>query len=485
MSRSVWCAAVLAGAVAVGCTHDHIIYRNTNFAAPPSNAGGFLGYATVSTQMTVCGDCHVDHQTTWIRTAHAHAWRDLIATGENPQFCQQCHAVSQNGNGASSAQVGYVSTKDTRYQDVQCENCHGPGLTHVTSPSIANHPLASLRADTSSTTGCGACHTGVHEPFVNEWVTSRHATVPAWQRAHPEANTQCQGCHTGQGALVAWGVNTNYKEAGFANGDTLPITCTVCHDPHSNANQGQLRFPINVADVSVNLCMKCHQNGSTLSAETKQYGPHSPEGPLLLGTAGWFPPNLQVPGGIDTIVSTHGSSANPRLCAQCHVDSLTISDTSGKFVYHTTGHSFNAIPCVDAQGLPTGTDNCVLATRSFAGCTASGCHGTQSVAMSAYQTGVGRILQLDTVLRKQLATVLAATPAETASTNATYTVAAGSLFNAQLAELPGSPIHNPFLMEALLTGSISAMTNTYGVPSTQRVSLALKLKHPSDVRLPH
>jgi len=461
---------VAAAGAMVGCVSDHIIYKSTNFPAPPSAAGGFLGYAAVSTKATVCGNCHIDHQTTWVTTKHANAWADLVATGANTAPCAMCHTVNNQGNATTDTAVGYRSTQAARYQDVQCESCHGPGLTHVTSPSITNHPLASLDVGSASTTikACGMCHHGAHEPFEDEWSQSRHATVPVWStRAHPEANAACQGCHTGQGALLAWGVNTDYKEAGFAGGDTLNITCGVCHDPHSAANTGQLRFPDNVPDVQTNLCMKCHQNGSGLDPETERYGPHSPEGPLLLGIAGWFPPNLTEAGGGDTIVSTHGTTANPSLCATCHVAPFTVNDSSGKFVLQVVGHSFLAAPCLDATGVPTGDTLCAVAQRTFTACAASGCHGTDVAARSAFIAEQALIASLDTTLRRQLTTVLTATPAETASSNPSFTVAQGALFNARLAELPGSFVHNPFLMEALMTATIEEMTAQYGVAAAR------------------
>lgn len=473
-------AWVAAGAVTVAttvgmvaCVTDHFIYENVNFPAPPSAAAGYVGYGTVGTQMTVCGNCHIDRQTEWLTTAHSHAWKDLIATGENPAPCAMCHSVNNNGNTAagSDTAVGYRSTQAARYQDVQCESCHGPGLTHVTSPSIANHPLASLDVGSVSTTikSCGQCHHGAHEPFEDEWSMSRHALVPTWKSgAHPEHNAACQSCHTGQGALVAWGVNTNYKEANFAGGDTLNITCGVCHDPHPvTLYSAQLRFPDSVPDLNTNLCMKCHNYGAGLDPDTKVHGPMAPEGPLLLGIAGWWPPNLQIPGGLDTIVSTHGTTANPRLCATCHVNPFTVTDSSGKFVLSVTGHLFEAAPCVNSQGIPTGDTICVTSQRTFAACAASGCHGNAAAAASAFTSEQTLIASLDTTLRSQLTTVLTSTPAETASANPTFTVAQGSLFNAELAEFRGSFVHNPFLIQALLTASIEEMTAQYGVAASR------------------
>lgn len=469
----VTAASLTAASIALvaSCTNERIVYRNTNVPTPPSNAGQFIGYFDASTHQTVCGNCHVDQQGRWTSTAHAHAWNTLSSSGQMQGFCQPCHTVNDRGNFVTDTAVGYRSTHDARYQDVQCEACHGPGLTHATAPSIQNRPLAPLEVGLDLSTGCGECHNGTHHPFVEEWAQSAHATMPQWKsRAAPQTRTACQSCHTGQGALVAWGVNTNFIEAGFAHGDTLSITCGVCHDPHGSANPKQLRFPIDVPDVRQNLCMKCHQRGSSLEPDTRTHGPHSPEGPLLLGTAGWWPPNLQVPGGVDTILGTHGSTANPGMCATCHVSRFAVNDSTGNLVFQVTGHLFQAIPCLDANGKPTTSRDCAITQRSFQACTASGCHGSETVARSAMLTAVGRIARLDTALRNQIAQVSASRPAELTDTTR-FTTAQGALFNAELAERTGSAIHNPFLVEALLTASIQQMTKDYGVPSPDRVPL--------------
>lgn len=462
----------IAALGAAACTSDRIVYRNSQFPAPPAAAASFLGYSDAAQQQTVCGNCHVDRQTQWSGTAHAKAWATLQGSGGAKGYCEVCHTVNNLGNQVTDTAVGYRSTHDARYHDVQCESCHGPGLTHVTSPSLSNRPLAQLAVGKTLTSGCGECHNGTHHPFVEEWSLSAHATMPQWSGgAKPQTRAECQGCHTGQGALRAWGVTTAYVESGFAGGDTLPITCGVCHDPHENKNPKQLRFPIDVADVQQNLCMKCHQKGSGLDPSTATHGPHSPEGPLLLGTAGWWPPGMTIPGGLDTIVGTHGTGANPGLCATCHVSRFAVNDTAGNIVFQVTGHQFRAIPCLDSRGIPTADTSCALTQRTFQACSASGCHGSPSAAQSAYSVVQQRIASLDAALVAQIHTVVTATPAETSSTNATWTTAQGALFNSRLAERKGSFVHNPFLIEALLTASIQQMTATYGVSSPRQVSL--------------
>jgi predicted CXXCH cytochrome family protein len=454
-----------------GCTDEKIVFREP-FNPPPDASSGLVGYFTSSDKQTTCGNCHVGHQTDWVTTAHADAYATLTANAGAQDFCFTCHTVSQNGNSLTEA-AGWNVVQDTAYHDVQCESCHGPGEAHVEIPDGGNEPLASIAASVGATNGCADCHTGTHHPFVEEWSQSLHATPQAvvLGRSEEEA-ADCTPCHTAQGVLRAWGVNSEYAERDAPLTEQLGITCAVCHDPHGSAgNEGQLRFPIDVPSEDQNLCVKCHHKRAEPEIESATTrGPHSPEGPLLLGQgAGWFPPGFEPE--IAEILGTHGTTANPRLCATCHVVSYTVTDQeTGDFQLQVHGHTFEAIQCVDANGapLPVGSE-CTLAERDFAsGCTTSGCHGTAEAARSAYTTATARIADLIAEVEGLLAQVPAG---ELANNDGRFTVADGAKFNVELAALPGSPIHNPFQIEQLLLASSAALQATYGLPAAVRRDL--------------
>jgi predicted CXXCH cytochrome family protein len=405
----------------------------------------------------------VGHQTDWVTTAHADAYATLAASPGAQDFCYTCHTVNEAGNELSAAS-GWNTVQDTAYHDVQCESCHGPGADHVEIPDGGNEPLASIAASLDATDGCAECHNGTHHPFVEEWAQSRHATPQASVIGRtPDEAASCIPCHTAQGALQAWGVNVEYVERDAALPEHEGITCAVCHDPHGSAgNEGQLRYPIDVPSQEQNLCVKCHHKRSEPETEAvPSRGPHSPEGPLLLGDgAGWFPPGF-TPG--EDIRGTHGSGANPRLCATCHVVNYPVTDeVTGDFQIQVVGHRFEAIQCVDGSGapLPSGTE-CELTQRDFTnGCTTSGCHGDAASARSAYTTATTRIAGLVADVQALLALVPAG---QLDASDGIFTVADGANFNAQLAALPGSPIHNPFLIEQLLLASMAALEDTYGL----------------------
>lgn len=467
-------AVVSAALVALAaCVNDNVVYRDrTPTVDVPAAAAKFVGYSDTAKKQTVCGNCHVDQQTQWVSTAHASAWTSLQASGHASAACEGCHAVSELGNAIASTNVGYTATKDPRYRDVQCESCHGPGLDHVTTPNLANRPLASIAVDTTGKAldGCGECHTGIHEPFVDEWKGSAHGTVPNASHVTTNTDPTCIGCHTGNGALdVRFNVNTNYKEKGAARTAPQPITCAVCHDPHGNGISKQLRLSATTANVDNNLCMKCHQRRAVPDQPNySRNSPHSPEGEILLGHAGWFPPSLTATTG-DTIIATHSTAKNPKLCAGCHVVRWAVNDPkTGALTFQVTGHSFEATPCVDANGMPLENATCAETQKAYKGCVASGCHGTEAAARNSYLTAENRMLTLAAQLDKMIALV---PKTEIVANDGKYTSAEGAQFNSALAKTGGAAAHNPFLIEQLLTASMKQLNVDYKIALPSTVNL--------------
>lgn len=465
---------VLALSSISACVDEKIVFQDRElFEDPPTAAASFLGYSDFDTKLVVCGNCHVEKQGDWEETAHASAWAGLQSSDYAQAFCEGCHTVNALGNSVTE-DAGYTTTGDQRYQDVQCESCHGPGLNHVNNPKDETVPLAAMSVGVDNTTGCGECHQDTHHPFVEQWEQSAHSDVVGFAAGR----SGCKNCHSGNGALEAWGINTTYVEEG----EVIPMTCAVCHDPHAHDNEGQLRFPVGGEGVAIqdNICSQCH-NRRTEPDPGSSHGlhPHAPETGLLEGDVGWFPPGLAVDRG--EIVASHGDEGNDRLCATCHVAFETITDPeTGDFAFSAVGHGFNAIPCYNAEtGLP-GTDDCDLTEddRSFAGCVASGCHSSQQNALSALKAATTSLEFWVEELHDLLVQVdanLDDEGGEIDPTDGIFTVAEGAFFNMELAEFGGtgrpSPLlafagaaaHNPFLTEQLLIASIKAVEAEYGV----------------------
>jgi len=518
--RRLFPVSVLGLVAAVGllgaCTDETIVFRDREpFNPPPDAASGFLGYYTAAEQQTTCGNCHVGTHKQWRdASAHSGAWAGLVAIGQddNPA-CYSCHAVTEFGNPATAAS-GMNVVADEAYHDVQCESCHGPGFDHVQEPdNPANWPLA--RADITNgadpartldtDASCASCHGSEHgaRSLAGDWLISGHAA----ENEHAQENPSCAGCHEGKTIMERFsGQASNYVERDVAAGEHhfLEINCTACHDPHGSPNTAMLRAPIDVPDLQANLCMACHNRGTAPSASfsNSSRGPHAAQGPILIGLgAGYSPAGF----AFDTVQAygTHASGANPRLCAGCHVNSFSAS--SGGVDVEYSGHEFLAIPCVDANGAITDDQSCGFGAteRSWASCTAAGCHGDATVASTALVNQMGTIQDLIDIIwinndgndpfdanadwpkvsagdGGYLGEIFAADPTQFTA-GAPLTAAEGAKFNAMmLAEdlydhNDGSHgVHNPFYYEALLAATINELEDVYGGILSIRTEPALR-----------
>lgn len=505
-------ALVLSLLAAAGCT-DTVFQTRQPFNPPSDTKAGLLGFFTVSTKQTTCGNCHTEKQADWVQTKHASAYDNLVNSGGAQSFCYSCHTVSANGN-LATAPAGWDVKQDSVYRDVQCESCHGPGYTHVQAPALTNIPLAheavllnpGIPGDTASKKeSCGACHSGVHDPFAEEWATSAHAR-PLGPPTSPGSISTCGSCHEGHAILAAWNVVTNYAERDSTSSSAyFGVTCPVCHDPHGTAKgadgkplAGQLRFPIDVADVNINLCMKCHQRRSVPDTTTTR-GPHSPQGPMLLGTAGYVPAGFN-PAALTP--TSHGSSANPRLCAGCHVNGFTVTDKlTGAFTFQSVGHLFRPDPCLDGTGKPISDNSCPHTTtaRYWGACTASGCHASATQAVAAFSADSATLDQLtktiwddkngnDKVDAAPTDGGLLSDKTNVPDTNykvgGLITPAEGAVFNVRMLRTVNGAdksygVHNPFLAQALLRANIAELLIAYpGLPHPPGFSIKSLLNDP-------
>ncbi len=433
---------------------------------PPAAANGMVGYVNVETGQTVCGNCHAQPQAMWSGTKHSHAWESLQASGHAQEFCEGCHTVSELGNAATEPS-GYTSTGSARFEDVQCESCHGAGSEHMSDPE-ASQPtpsIAVLAADGTTFLNCAECHNGTHHPFVEQWSLSQHSQVVGFAAERAE----CAGCHRGQGTLLEWGVRADYEEK-FSE-DPLPVVCSVCHSAHDATFAGQLRFPVETTSITLHLCARCHDRRSVPDPNSEHgLEPHAPEAELLKGNAGWFPPDAGFAPG--TLLNSHGNDVNQTLCAKCHVEPFTITDPdTGDFEFQAVGHTFQAIPCLDENGIPNGETDCEVSqtARSWNGCTGGPCHsnteGPEALLTFKVETQIRPAAEALLALLTIVDPNLDEPGGEIDAENPTFTVAEGAYFNYHLAyhggDYKGSATHNPKLIPALLEASIEAVEDEY------------------------
>lgn len=494
----------LVGGVLPGCTdEDTVFVDRPPFEEPAAN--NFLGYVgDPADKMPACGNCHATFFAGWAMTGHAEAWEDLQGSGHAQASCEGCHTISELGNELTET-AGYNAAKVERYQDVQCESCHGPGFDHASDPTMANAPLCSVKADTLATTGCGECHNGTHHPFVEQWSLSAHGQL----RASVAGREGCADCHEGRVSLERKFFETsNYLEKDGP--DVQPINCVTCHDPHATDYVANLRAPIDIAGSELpseqHLCFVCHSR----EGEPPTFrGPHAAQGLLVIQEdIGWIPAGFDEPP-----LHPHGNpQINPKICVTCHVNMFEITDqATGEFVFQSVGHTFEAIPCLDPDGKPDPRIDCDDDERDFQAC--AQCHLSEAIALEIFVDNKDEISALldqlwfdsdadgvvdptDAGLIPQVAARAVANAADTLDLDprdGVVTVAEGAFWNAQIAATADRPrflgamfyvgiagpndegirwtghrasgdgVHNPSFVKALLEASIQAVIDFYGL----------------------
>jgi len=119
-----------------------------------------------------CIQCHKPQYEFWQRTNHSHAWKTML--DYDAQFdleCITCHTVGYMKPGGFDRpdRVG-------GHENVQCENCHGPGSFHLDGVSFLDRSKivgAAIRMK------CEECHNNEHSPeFQRETYVSRASCPP-------------------------------------------------------------------------------------------------------------------------------------------------------------------------------------------------------------------------------------------------------------------------------------------------------------------
>lgn len=360
-----------------------------------------------------CSLCHngslaPDTFAEWKASGHAQIFTQNIndPAGHWSASCAGCHTVGYDptvDNGGfdeamkaenwvvpAAGALGYWKDvivakfpKTAKLANIQCENCHGPN-----SSDTGLHPLTNLdqskpeyvtqpaRVSLSSDV-CATCHgePARHGRF-QQWELSAHSNFETASAEGTRAS--CTRCHTAQGFLgwmaqgvaakgdltktlqgakKADGTTTDATAAELASmygitADTAqPITCAVCHDPHtlgtasSAANDVILRvqgdtgmLPSGFQATNVGygaMCITCHnsRNGarSDLIPVTAYGGPHAAnQGDVLMGQNAYFV----------TTPERSSHAAVKDTCANCHMEQSSAPSTIS--MAGQTNHTFTA-----------------------------------------------------------------------------------------------------------------------------------------------
>lgn len=122
-------------------------------APVPEGSASYVG-------VVECQRCHTTEHAFWKTTQHGHAIDTLRE--RNKEFdrnCIGCHVTGYREPGGS------VLGNLRGLENVQCEQCHGPGSNHIKNPSLVNVPGGVHLEVTEAS--CQTCHVPEHSPKFN------------------------------------------------------------------------------------------------------------------------------------------------------------------------------------------------------------------------------------------------------------------------------------------------------------------------------
>lgn len=292
-----------------------------------------LGVDVVAGQ---CAFCHATNKAGWEATKHASKLSRAIDGIDHTfyaQDCIQCHSVGYDTTAVNGgfddiqAQLGWefpdtlqagnwedMKTNFTplaHKANIQCENCHGPGSLHK-----GDKTKIQISIDEGL---CGKCHEEEPYHLKNiQWKESRHAQGESFSRG---TSSSCAPCHSGWGFIATVDPASDLDLKVGA----VPVSCPVCHDPHSVDNPRQLR---KVDDVTLEngevisfggrgrFCMNCHHSRRNADTYVQEYSSHF--GPHHSGQSDMLAGTNAVSFGMHIPISNHRDYV-PDACVTCHM----------------------------------------------------------------------------------------------------------------------------------------------------------------------
>ena len=139
--------------------------RMRNAARSIGSGGASAASGPAYAGVVSCAKCHGDQYLRWSASSHARA-SDLL-TPRQFEFeanCLNCHSTGRRGPAAGSSDLPGL-------QNVQCEQCHGPGAEHVSKPAKGYGRVTDMKAS------CSTCHTPATSPAFDlqaGWAKIKH-----------------------------------------------------------------------------------------------------------------------------------------------------------------------------------------------------------------------------------------------------------------------------------------------------------------------
>lgn len=320
----------------------------------------------------------------WVALERSESWPDpTLEFGPN---CAYCHTLGLNIQDYAWEEAG-----------VQCETCHGPGSAHVNAADDASRrpsdeEIAGIRGAIASGADpqtCGQCHNrgiapdGVHpypvgylpgvdllDPAVyslvapddaahwwptgharqpnmqfNEWHTSAHALSLETLQDAEGADDSCLACHSADYQYAAARI-ARAEDGDWSGAPPEPVTlssaqdgvtCTACHNPHSEAGYDYL-----LVKDSYALCSDCHTQTEALSAI------HHPAREMFEG--------LTLVAEVAGVPGAHFTAEGGPNCQTCHMQSVSVGGGQQR-----VSHALDVVlpgDVVDFEGLSDGCTTC-------------------------------------------------------------------------------------------------------------------------------
>ena len=252
----------------------------------------------------------------------------MLGEVENVSNCQQCH-----GSQIISKKIGDRYDVDFTSLAINCESCHGPGVTHINSmeaivstivsepQSVGINSLIGISTKNSLNV-CFQCH-AVKTPIKTDYLPGEKLEEFYSLKLALLGN---ENPYALDGRITSFGYQQNHLYSDcFLSG---AMTCISCHNPHSNDYQDINRITL-LNRFDDNQCLSCHiAKSDDISAHT--YHALESEGSRCISCHMPYRQHIGIGNEIKYERSDHTVSI-PRpkydesqgfvsACGQCHVD---------------------------------------------------------------------------------------------------------------------------------------------------------------------